>query len=172
MPVLSERDIYIKASRSYELVKSAILLFNGYLADGVAPSAPDYYKARNLLKGSRSFYEETLHEARKLLGPIPAYATADFEQWKSRILENNKIVTRGRDLEELRAELANDDFLRAWMTEEEIGGYLQANFEAQRSGKRKLANIKVRMMLDVLSGLILQAEALQKAAQKKHQDAA
>ncbi|MDD8016370.1 MAG: hypothetical protein PHX45_11815 [Acidobacteriota bacterium] len=170
--MLSERDIYIKASRSYELVKSAILLFNGYLADGVAPSAPDYYKARNLLKGSRSFYEETLHEARKLLGPIPAYATADFEQWKARILESNKIVTRGRDLEELRAELANDDFLRAWMTEEEIGGYLQANFEAQRSGKRKLANIKVRMMLDVLSGLILQAEALQKAAQKKHQDAA
>lgn len=172
MPMLSERDIYIKASRSYELVKSAVLIFNDYLAAGVAPSAPDYYKARNLLKGSKSFYEETLHEARKLLGPIPAYATADFERWKARILERNKIVTQGRDLEELRAELASDDFLRGWMTEEEIGAYLQANFETQRSGKRKLANIKVRMMLDVLSDLIRRAEDLQKAAQRKHQDAA
>ena len=58
------------------------------------------------------------------------------------------------------------------MTEEEIGAYLQANFETQRSGKRKLANIKVRMMLDVLSDLIRRAEDLQKAAQRKHQDAA
>ena len=53
--MLSERDIYIKASRSYELVKSAVLIFNDYLAAGVAPSAPDYYKSPESSQGKQVF---------------------------------------------------------------------------------------------------------------------
>jgi len=44
----------------------------------------------------------------------------------------------------------NDEFIRTMMSEAEIETYVRDHFETQRSGKRKLANIKVRMMLDKL----------------------
>ena len=55
------------------------------------------------------------------------------------------------------------------MTEAEIAAYVRDHFEAQRQGKRKLANIKVRMMLDRLLGLVADGQTAQKAAQRKQQ---
>ena len=163
----AERDIYIKASRSYDLLSKSIQAFQGYIQDNVAVGDPIYYRARNFLKEGKVFFGETLKEAKKLLGPIPVYAAKEFEQWKTQVLNENRIVIRGESPDELKTALMNDEFIRTMMVEVEIESYVRDHFETQRSGKRKLANIKVRMILDKLIMLAGQGEDLQKAAQKK-----
>jgi hypothetical protein len=165
----TERDIYIKASKSQDLLSKSIQAFQDYLQDNVAASDPIYYRARHFLKEGKAFFEETLKEAKKLLGQMPVYAAKEFEQWKAFFLEENRIVIHGDSPDELKAALMNDDFIRTMMSEAEIEAYVRDHFETQRSGKRKLANIKVRMMLDKLLSLAGQAQELQKAAQKKQQ---
>ena len=165
----TERNIYIKVSRSQELLSKSIQAYQGYLQDDVAAGDPIYYRARNFLKEGKVFFEETLKEAKKLLGPIPVYAAKEFEKWKASVLEENRIVIHGEDPDELKAALMKDEFIRTMISETEIEVYIRDHFETQRSGKRKLANIKVRMMLDKLLSLAGQGQELQKAAQKKHQ---
>ena len=169
MQVQIEREIYIRASRSHAVLSEAIQTFKGYLEAHVSASAPEYYRARNLLKEGKAFFDQTLQDAKKLLGPIPIYAAKDFEGWRAQVLVENKIVVRGETREELRSELVNDDFLKTIMTPEDIESYLRANFETQKSGKRKLANIKVRMALDRLATLVGEGQELQKTAQRKQQ---
>ena len=55
------------------------------------------------------------------------------------------------------------------MTSEEVEAYLKAYYDTQRSGKRKLANIKIRMVLDKLASLLAEGQELQKTAQRKQQ---
>jgi len=169
MKVQVEREIFIRAGRSFAVLSEAIQTFRGYLESNVASNVPEYYRARNLLKEGKAFYEQTLQDAKKLLGPIPIYAAKDFEIWRAQALVENKIVVQGQSIEELRAELTSDDFVKSLMSPEEIGVYLQAHFETQRSGKRKLANIKIRMALDKLAGLVAEGQELQKTAQRKQQ---
>jgi hypothetical protein len=169
MQVQVEREIYIRASRSFAVLSEAIRIFKGYLEPNVAASAPEYYRARNLLKEGKAFYEQTLQDAKKLLGPIPIYAAKDFEKWRSQVLIENKIIVQGQTLEELRLEFLSDDFINSLMRPEDVEEYLRANFETQRSGKRKLANIKIRMALDKLAGLVAEGQELQKTAQRKQQ---
>src|SRR5512136_2425754 len=127
MQVQIEREIYIRASRSFAILSEAITSFKGYLEPRTAASAPEYYRARNLLKEGKAFFDQTLQDAKKLLGPIPIYAAKDFEGWRSQGLIENKIVVQGQTLEELRTELMNDDFLRSIMPPEDIESYLRAN---------------------------------------------
>lgn len=169
MQVPIEREIYIRASRSFTVLSDAIQLFRDYLQDATSANDPEYYRARNFLKEGKAFYDQTIQDAKKLLGPIPIYAAKDFEGWRSTILVENKIVVQGRTVEELQAELTADDFIKTIMRPEEIEAYLQAHFETQKSGKRKLANIKVRMALDKLGGLVAEGQELQKKAQRKQQ---
>jgi hypothetical protein len=169
MQIQVEREIYIRASRSFTVLSDAIQSFKGYLEPQVPASAPEYYRARNLLKEGKAFYDQTLQDAKKLLGPIPIYAAKDFEKWRSQVLIENKIIVQGQTQEELRLELNNDKFLRSIMRPEDVEEYLLTHFETQRSGKRKLANIKIRMALDRLSGLIVEGQELQKTAQRKQQ---
>jgi hypothetical protein len=169
MQIQIEREIYIRASRSHAVLSEAIQTFKGYLEQHVVSGAPEYYRARNLLKEGKAFFDQTIQDAKKLLGPIPVYAAKDFEGWRSQALLKNKIVVQGQTPEELRNELVNDEFLKTIMTQEDIESYLLANFEAQRSGKRKLANIKIRMALDKLASLVGEGQELQKTAQRKQQ---
>lgn len=169
MQVQIEREIYIRASRSFAVLSEAIRSFQGYLEPHVAAGAPEYYRARNLLKEGKAFYDQTLQDAKKLLGPIPIYAAKDFEKWRSQVLIENKIIVQGQTLEELRLEFLSDDFINSIMRPEDVEEYLQAHFETQRSGKRKLANIKIRMALDKLAGLVAEGQELQKTAQRKQQ---
>ncbi len=169
MQVQVEREIYIRASRSFTVLSDAIRSFRGYLEPQVPAGAPEYYRARNLLKEGKAFYDQTLQDAKKLLGPIPIYAAKDFEKWRSQVLIENKIIVLGQTQEELRLELENDDFLKSIMRPGDVEQYLQAHFETQRSGKRKLANIKIRMALDRLAGLVAEGQELQKTAQRKQQ---
>jgi hypothetical protein len=169
MQVQIEREIFIRSSRSYSVLTEAIQIFRDYLQNTTASNDPEYYRARNYLKEGKAFYEQSLQDAKKLLGPIPIYAAKDFEGWRSQILTENKIVVTGQTLEELQAELAVDDFVKTMMNAAEIEAYLKACFDKQKSGKRKLANIKMRMVLDKLASLLAEGQELQKKAQRKQQ---
>jgi hypothetical protein len=169
MQVQVEREIYIRATRCFELLSDSIKTFRDYLGNRIAASDPQYYRARNFLKEGKAFFDQTLQDAKKLLGPIPVYAAKDFEQWRSKALVENKIVVQGQTLEDLKAELTADDFVKNIMSAQEVESYLQAHFETQKSGKRKLANIKIRMTLDKLAGLLADGQELQKNAQRKQQ---
>ncbi len=169
MQVPVEREIYIRASRSFAVLSEAIQIFRSYLEPAAAPSAPEYYRARNFFKEGKAFYDQTVQDAKKLLGPIPIYAAKEFEAWRSQALIEKKIVVRGQTPEELRAELTSDDFIQTIMRPEEVDAYLQAHYEAQKTGKRKLANIKIRMALDKIATLVAEGQELQKTAQRKQQ---
>jgi hypothetical protein len=169
MQVQLEREIYIRASRSYTVLSEAIETFRGYLEAHTAASAPEYYRARNLLKEGKLLVDQTLQDAKKLLGPVPIYAAKDFEGWRSKALLENKIVVQGQTPEDLTQELTTDEFIRTIMRPEDVAAYIAAHFETQRTGKRKLANIKIRMALDRLAGLVAEGQDLQKTAQRKQQ---
>jgi len=169
MHVQVERDLFIRAARCFELLTDAIKIFQDYLEERIPANDPQYYRARNLLKEGKAFFDQTLGDAKKLLGPIPVYAPKEFEQVRAQLLEENKIVVRGQTLDELKRELQGDELVKKLMSDDEIEAYLQAGFEAQRRGKRKLQNIKVRMSLDKLAALIAQGQELQKKAQLKQQ---
>jgi hypothetical protein len=164
-----EREIYIRSSRSYAVLTEAVQIFRKYLQDVTAATDPEYYRARNFLREGKAFYDQTIQDAKKLLGPIPIYAAKDFEGWRAQVLQENKIVVKGETLEELRAELTVDDFVKTMMSAEEIETYLKAYYDTQKSGKRKLANIKIRMVLDKLASLVAEGQELQKKAQRKQQ---
>jgi len=169
MQIQIEREIFIRASRSFSVLTKSLQLFRTYLEPATAPQAAEYYRARNFLKEGKAFFDQTLADAKKLLGPIPIYAAKDFETWRTQALVENKIVVRGQTADELRDELVRDDFLRSIMRPEEIEAYIAANYETQKSGKRKLANMKIRMALDKLAVLVAEGQELQKTAQRKQQ---
>lgn len=169
MPTPIEREILIKASRGYEILKGALDVFREYLKAETPSSSPEYYRARNLLKEGRVFCQDVVKVAKKLLGPIPVYAPREYEDLRRRTLEENRVTVQGEDLGALRNQLSEDALLRSMMSESEIGDYLRDHFEAQRSGKRKLVNIKARMMIDKLYALLEQGLTAQKAAQRKQQ---
>jgi hypothetical protein len=169
MKVQIEREIYIRASRAFAVLSESIRTFKAFLEPQVASSSPDYYKARNLLKEGKAYFDQTIQDAKKLLGPVPIYAAKDFEKWRAEALVQNKIVVRGLTQETLLQELVDDEFLKTIMGPAEIGGYLSSNFETQRSGKRKLENIKVRMVIDHLAGLVRAGQEIQQKAQRKQQ---
>lgn len=169
MPTPIEREIFIKASRGYEILQNALEVFQEYLKAESLASSPEYYRARNLLKEGRVFCQDMVKVAKKLLGPVPVYAPREYEELRRRTLEENRVTVQGEDLGALRNQLAEDAFLRSMMSESEIDAYLRDHFETQRSGKRKLVNIKARMMIDKLYALLEQGLIAQKAAQRKQQ---
>jgi hypothetical protein len=164
-----EREIYIRASRSFAILSEAIQMFKGYLESQVGASSPEYYRARNLMKEGKAFYDQTIQDAKKLLGPIPIYAAPDFEKWRTQALIENRIIVQAQTEDDLKAELLADEFLKTIMTPGEIEAYVRDRFETQKKGKRKLANIKIRMALDRLAGLVAEGQELQKTAQRKQQ---
>jgi predicted MPP superfamily phosphohydrolase len=162
-----ENQLYFKASRCIDSLKLAVGTFERYLKPEVAADSPDYYKARNYLREAETSFEGTLSEAKRLLGPLPAYAAADFEKWRSEFLNRHKIVAESIELNSLREELLRDEHLARWLAPEDVERLLLKNFEPQTKGKRRLANIKVRVVLDGLSMLLYRARELQKSSMEK-----
>ncbi len=172
MNIQIEKEIQLKARRSLELLKGSIAAFERYLDQAVPSADPSYYKARNMLKEGKGYYDQALQHAKKLLGPIPIYAAGDFEKWRERVLIENKIIITGRAVGEIVSELAADELIGLMMSPEEVTAYIEARYESQSSGKRKLPNLKVRMIIDRLGAFLEQARELQKKAQVKQQGSA
>jgi hypothetical protein len=165
----TENPIYHKASKCWECVNRSVEMFRNLLKKEGGFNTADYYKARNSLRDADGFFKEALKNAKKLLGPIPAYTSDDYQKWRDELLEEFHILAMSQEYEDLRSELFEDEFLREWMDEESIELLLKKHFQTQKSGKRKLSNIKIRIILDCLEELINQAKDMNKQAVQKQQ---
>ena len=165
----TENLIYHKASKCWECVNKSVEMFSNLLKEEESFKPADYYKARNLLRDADGFLKEALENAKKLLGPIPAYTADDYQKWRDELLEEFHILAMSQEYEDLRSELFKDEFLHEWMDEESIELLLKKHFQTQQSGKRKLSTIKVRIILDRLEDLINQAKDMNKQAVQKQQ---
>jgi hypothetical protein len=162
-----ENVLYIKASGCFDSLRLAVLSFEEFLKEPVAHAAPIYYRARNYLRDAKKFYDEVLEEARRLMGPLPMYSALDFEKWRAEFLAKHHIVVVSQDYHSLRDELLANGQLVQWMGRENIERLLAEDFEPQMRGKRKLENIKVRIILDQLKENIAAAEELNKTAMER-----
>jgi hypothetical protein len=162
-----ENVLYIKASGCFNSLRLAILSFEEFLKEPVATAAPIYYRARNYLRDAKKFHNEVLEEARRLMGPLPKYSAVDFEKWRADFLAQHHIVVESRDYDSLREELLANGQLVQWMGRENIERLLAKDFEPQQRDKRKLENIKVRIILDQLREDLAAAEELNKTAMER-----
>jgi hypothetical protein len=169
MSKIAEVQIFPKVSKSYEDIMMSIKILEDLLSEGTTFNSADYYRARNFVKSSESLFQEALQNAKKLLGPLPEYASEEFFKWRTDMLEEHHILARSQEYEELKSELLSDDTLKKWLSDEEIENLLKKHFQTQQEGKRKLVNIKVRIVLDKLQELISRAKDLQKEAFEKQQ---
>ncbi|MFZ2053605.1 MAG: hypothetical protein WAU81_05350 [Candidatus Aminicenantales bacterium] len=165
----AENQLYFKAGTAFDHLKLAIQTFETYLNKTGPEGTPEYYKARNFLRDGEKFYKEALKEAKKLLGPLPPYSSAEFEKWRTDFLSRHRIRVEAQELNDLKEELARNGQLGPWIAVEDIERLLAKDYEAQKTGKRKLANIKVRIILDRLQELLGQAGDLKNKAMAKLQ---
>ena len=162
---LAEKLIYLNASQSFELLTKSMQVFEEFLKERDSTEREAvYYRARGYFGRGKAFYEETLKEARKFAGPIEDYAPERLAQRRKNLLEKDRMLAKGLVLEDLLTELVKDEILTKWLGREEIRSFLIKNFEEQKSKKRSLPNIKLRMVLTKLNGFLLQAQQLKKAA--------
>lgn len=168
----AENQLYFKAANAFGHIQLAIASFETYLRAAEASSTPEYYKARNYLRDAEKFYEETIKEAKKLLGPLPPYSSAVYEKWRADFLSQHRIQVEAQELDALKKELLQSAQLSEWLTPEDIERLLARDYEAQKGGRRKLANIKVRIILDRLQELRRQADDLKKKAMARLQSGA
>lgn len=167
-----EDQFHFKAGLSFDSFALAIKTFESFLNREGTPSSAEYYRARNYLRDAEKFYKATFDEARKLLGPLPPYASPDFEKWRSDFLARHKILVESQEFNSLKQELVQGGQLLRWIESPELDRLLVKHYEAQKSGQRKLANIKVRILLDRLQELLIQAGELKRRAQQKLQSGA
>jgi len=163
------KNILIKARKSLEKLSESIGLFKEFLNRGDIQDLSKYYLARNYLREGQKFREETLVDAKKFLGPQPVYTPMDVAAARMRLLQAAKIVAMSPNYDGLAVELLEDEFLKSFMSSEEVKGYLLRNKKSQQSGKRKLPNIKIRIVIDKLKKIELEASVWQKKAAEKVQ---
>lgn len=168
----AENQLYFKAGIAFDHLKLAAQTFETYLQAAGPETTPDYYKARNFLRDGEKFFQEALKEAKRLLGPLPPYASADFEKWRTEFLSRHRIQVEPGELDALQKELIADGQLGQWIAPEDIERLLAKNYETQKAGKRRLPNIKVRIILDRLQEIFDQAQELRKRAMSKLQSGA
>ncbi len=164
-----ENQLYFKAGSAFDHMKLAVQTFESYLKKEGQEATPEYYRARNFLRDGEKLCEEALKEAKKLLGPLPPYSSSDFEKWRTNFLSEHRIQVDTQEYDGLKEELARNEHLGRWMAPQDIERLLAKNYAAQKSGKRKLANIKVRIILDRLQELLGQAGELKNKAMAKLQ---
>ena len=168
----TENQLYFKAGNAFDYLKLSIQSFETYLRAPGPEATPEYYKARNFLRDGEKYFAEGLKEAKKLLGPLPPYASAEYEKWRTEFLSQHGIRVEAGELNSLKEELSRNEQLGQWLPPEDMERLLARNFEAQKSGKRKLANIKVRIILDRLQELLDKANGLKTEAMAKLQSGA
>ncbi|MGB9765451.1 MAG: hypothetical protein ACPLZD_08875 [Candidatus Saccharicenans sp.] len=160
----------VKVKSAYEALSQAINLFRIYLDEKTPATGAEYYRAKSLLKEGRLFFEEVMKEAKKLLGPLPPYATPEYSEWREETAKGLKLIVEDKaTYDDFKNRLLSDSFLTKLFSAEELEAYLHKYFEQQRKGKRKLENLKCRLLIARLNDLLDQAENLLPEAQKKLQ---
>lgn len=164
----AEIQIFPQVTKCFEDLNAAVAVFENFLGESSTFEMSEYYKARNYVKEAEVQFQSALKNAKKYLGPLPEYASEEVMQRRAELLDRQKILAKSQEIEKLKSELLGDDLLREWLSEEEVVGSLERHFQTQQEGKRKLANIKIRIVLDKLQNLLAQAKGLQKEAFAKH----
>lgn len=164
MQKTSEIQIYSKASKAFENLTQAVEIFEGLIQPDSQFPPHDYYRARNLMREGEKAFQEAMGNAKKMLGPLPGYVQEDYAVWRTQALNKGHVLAHAQDVDDLIQELSSDELISQWIGKDEIKIYLEENFQSQQSGKRKLENIKVRMILDKLDALIVRGKELQKIA--------
>jgi hypothetical protein len=163
------KDIFVKAKKSLDKMNESLRLFKEFVEEGKTEDLKKYYLARTFLKEGRKLCEDMIHDAKKFLGPLPAYLSREFVEARIQLLKTAKVVVASQDYEGLVSELLEDEFMKVLMTPEEIKNFLKENYQQQQLGKRKLPNIKARMVIDKLKRVELQVLAGQKRASEEAQ---
>ncbi len=161
--------LYKNAAKCWECVLKSIYSFKELLKEDTAFSTEEYDRAVEILHEANSLYKETLKSAKKLLGPSSSYVSDDYLKWRDQLLDEFQILAVSQEFEDLKLELQKDEYLRGWMSKEEIAILLKKHFQAQQSGKRRLSNIKVRIILDHLNALLTEACELNRQVIQKRQ---
>jgi len=167
MPSQSEKGVSLKTAKAIENLRSASRVLRDCEIQALGVNAPEYYRARNLLREARTLFQEALSEAKKLMGPIPDYAPPNLAELKKQRLETSGLAAHGETAADLKSELGRDPFLLGIMPVEEIEAAVDHHFESQHSGKRRLANLKARIALDKLAAEIREADVLDKACHQR-----
>ena len=164
MEKFAEVQIYPKVSNCFDDIKTALGIFRRLLNKGAEFNSPEYYRGRNCVRDADDMFTEGLKNAKKLLGPIPEYSSEEFLKWRAEVLEKQKILAKNEEYESLKSELLEDAFLRDYMNEQEITDLLKVHYLTQQEGRRKLANIKARIVFAKLFELLSEAKDMQKKA--------
>lgn len=164
-----ENLLYLKIESCFNALRLAKEAFEDFLQAASPASSPVYYKARNYLRDAEKFHQEAFKEAKRLLGPTPVYASAEFEKWRQEFLSQHRILAASQEEEAIREELLANGQLTQWLTKHDVERLLAKNYEPQKKGKRKLAHIKVRMVLDKLNEVLAETRKLRKEAMEKFQ---
>jgi hypothetical protein len=164
-----ENLLYLRAANCFDHLGLARTAFGEFL-EGSGPEAmSNYYRARNFLRDAEGDYAEAVKEAKRLVGPLPHYSVREFEKWRSDFLSQYRILAESQEIGALKDELEKNGLVNQYMSPEDVDRLLAKNYETQRTGKRKLANIKVRIILDRLGEIMKEVRELAKQARDKFQ---
>lgn len=158
---------FVNMEKCARALTRTIRTLQGFIGDKISSDPAAYYEAQELLEESKVFYKEAIKEVSELIGPLPADASPGFIKWKENFLKGTGIVIENEEYGALMVELRNDRFLLRFLTPEEIDDLLMKHYESQQTGKRRLANIKARIILDKIINLMDEAETLEVKAKEK-----
>lgn len=155
MKEYTNNPIYRNVNESFVLLKKSIESFEKSLQERNSLELRRvYYFAKGCHKAAQEYYQKALNNARRLI--------KQKRDW----LEKDKILVRAVVFEDLQAELIEDEVIKNWISEEEIKFFLNQHFQEQTRGKRKLSNIKLRMIFKKLEKALQVAQGLEKNAKK------
>ena len=166
---MKAKDIKIgtKAEKCYEVLKEVYQTFNEILNSSEPFPQNKYYRARSLLKEGEKYFQELLQMAKKLMGPAPPYVAPDYEKWRRDFLLKEKVLITSTEEEEILKELLEDELLKKWLAPEKLKELFSRSYPQQQLGKRKLANLKMRLIIDYLQELLQQCQELKKKTMAK-----
>ena len=158
---------FVNMEKCARTLKHAVQILQDFIGNKTSSDLTSYYEAQKSLEESKSLYNEAFKEVSELIGPLPAGASPGFIKWKENFLKGTGIIIENEEYGSLKIELRNDRFLLRFLAQEEIDELLRKHYESQQAGKRKLANIKARIILDKIINLMDEAETLEIKAKEK-----
>ena len=148
--------LYKKVNDSFVLLERSIQNFDKSLHEkNLTELKKAYYFARNCRRAGEEYYQRALNNTRSLTIPYTNF------------LEKNQILVKVVTFKDVAAEITGDKAIRNWMSEEETKAFLKDYFIEQTKGRRKIFNIKLRMVLKKLEKLLSVSQELEEKA-KKH----
>lgn len=160
------KSVLIRARKSREKLDESICAFKEFLTEEPT-NLPKYYLARNRLQEGQALLTEVLNDAKKMLGPLPDYVSENLKESRGKLLRESHVVLESRTIDALEAELLADEDVKSFMAGDKVVHYVREAGTYQTAGKRKIENLKIRMIIDELGALAVEGRDLQRRAGEK-----